>query len=118
MKYSIDKYKIIKHKHSATGHDEIIAISTYAGQWVKGKAICHSDDNFNEETGTKLAVARCAEKIARKRKARAKMLVKRAENQLAEATRYLEKMKRYYSDAHEEEVIARHEVAVILAEMM
>ena len=69
MKYPIEKYKIVVHQNKKYGSTEILAYSTYAGKVVHGKAICHANDNYDERKGIKLAVARCAEKIARKRQA-------------------------------------------------
>ena len=51
---------------------KIIALSTYAGRTVRGIAKCHPNDTFNEEFGKALAAARCNEKIAEKRYARAR----------------------------------------------
>ena len=117
MRYPIEKYQIIKHQHKDYLGVEIIAKSTYAGQVVKGKAICHDGDTYNEENGIKLAVARCAEKIARKRKARAARLLKFSKEQLVEAQRYVDKMTHYYEDACAEAVEATAETAGILAKM-
>ena len=117
MKYPISKYKIVKCKHPELGSPEIVAISTYAGKWVKGKAICHSDDSYDEQKGTELAVARCAEKVAIKRRANAKSKVDFAAKQLLEAQDYLRRMQTYYDDACFEVDEAAAEVEAILAEM-
>jgi hypothetical protein len=117
MKYPVTKYRIVVHQHPEYNTTEIIAMSTYAGETVKGKAICHINDTYSEEAGTKLAVARCAEKIARKRKARATRLVKKAEAQMVEAKRYLDKMNHYYNDSCAEAAEAQAETADILAKM-
>lgn len=117
MKYPVTKYRIVVHQHPDYNTTEIIAMSTYAGETVKGKAICHVNDTYNEEAGTKLAVARCAEKIARKRKARAARLLKFSKEQLVEAQRYVDKMTHYYEDACVEAVEATAETAGILAKM-
>lgn len=117
MKYPIEKYRIVVHQHPDYNTTEIIAMSTYAGETVKGKAICHISDNYNEEAGIKLAVARCAEKIARKRKARATRLLKFSKDQLTEAQRYVDKMTHYYEDACAEAETAASEVTDILAKM-
>jgi hypothetical protein len=117
MKYPVSKYRIVVHQHPEYNTTEIIAMSTYAGDTVKGKAICHINDNYNEEAGTKLAIARCAEKIARKRKARATRLLKFSKEQLAEAQRYVDKMTHYYEDACAEVDEAATETADILAKM-
>lgn len=45
----------------------IIAVSSYAGHTVRGKAKCHPEDNYNEELGRELAASRCNAKIADKR---------------------------------------------------
>ena len=117
MKYPVTKYRIVVHQHPDYNTTEIIAMSTYAGETVKGKAICHTNDTYSEEAGTKLAVARCAEKIARKRKARATRLLKFSKEQLAEAQRYVNKMTHYYEDACTEAAEAQAETADILAKM-
>ena len=117
MRYPIDKYQIIKHQHEDYLGTEIIARSTYAGETVKGKAICHLNDTYNEEKGVKLAVARCAEKIARKRKARAARLLKKANDQLAMAQKYVADMTNYHTDACAEVEEAQAELADILAKM-
>ena len=117
MRYPIDKYQIVVHQHPDYHTTEILARSTYAGETVKGKAICHLNDTYNEEKGVKLAVARCAEKIARKRKARAARLLKKAQTQLAMAQKYVADMTNYHADACTEFEEAQAELADILAKM-
>lgn len=51
--------------------NKVIALSTYAGRTVRGVAKCHPGDKFNEELGMELAAARCNQKVAAKRYARA-----------------------------------------------
>ena len=117
MRYPIDKYKIVVHQHPDYNTTEILARSTYAGQVVKGKAICHMTDEYDEVKGTELAVARCAEKIARKRQARAARLLKKAQEQLAMAQKYVNDMSRYHEDACAEVIETQNEVNNILAKM-
>ena len=117
MRYPIDKYQIAVHQHPDYLGTEIIARSTYAGETVKGKAICHDGDTYNEENGIKLAVARCAEKIAKRRAARATRLLKKANDQLAMAQKYVADMTAYHNDAVAELAEAQTEVADILATM-
>ena len=114
MRYPIDKYQIVVHQHPDYHTTEILARSTYAGETVKGKAICHLSDTYNEEKGIKLAVARCAEKIAKKRATR---LLKKANDQLAMAQKYVADMTAYHNDAVAELTEAQTEVADILATM-
>jgi hypothetical protein len=117
MKYPISKYKIVKCTHPETKSPQIVAISTYAGKWVKGRATCHSDDTFNEEKGTELAVARCAHSVAKKRRAYAREKMNKAALHLLEAQKYYEKMNLYYADACAEVEEAATDVSAILAEM-
>lgn len=117
MRYPIEKYQIVKHQHPDYLGVEIIARSSYAGETVKGKAICHNGDTYSEDKGIKLAVARCAEKIAKKRAARATRLLKKANEQLAMAQKYVADMTAYHNDAVAELAEAQTEVADILATM-
>lgn len=62
------KMKIGNYNYQIYTHDnEVLAVSTYAGRYVKGKAKCDPKDEYSKEHGIKLAVARCDEKIAKKR---------------------------------------------------
>lgn len=117
MRYPIDKYKIVVHQHPDYNTTEIIAMSTYAGKVVKGKAICHMADEYDETKGIELAVARCAEKIAHKRQARAARLLKKAQEQLAMAQKYVNDMTRYHTDACAEVVETQSDITNILAKM-
>ena len=71
------KYKIDEEKRT------IVAMSTFAGKTVVGVAHCAPSDEFDIETGKKIAAARCSLKIAEKR-------MKRAELCNAIAAEYLE----------------------------
>lgn len=117
MKYPIEKYKIVIHQHPTYNTTEIIAYSTYAGKVVKGKAICHINDQYDEQKGVKLAVARCAEKIAHKRQVRANKLLVKAQHQAQEAQKYLTDMMMYVADAKSEVASTEAEVAEILKTM-
>ena len=117
MRYPVEKYNIVVHQHKDYKTTEIIAYSTYAGKVVKGNAIVHENDTYDEEKGKKLAIARCAEKIARKRKTRAARLLKKAQTQLAMAQKYVADMTAYHNDACAEVEETQAEVAKILAEM-
>ena len=98
-RYPKEKYTIITHQHKDYLGTETIAFSTYAGKPVYGKAICRTEDTYDEQTGKKLAVARCAHKISIKRRARAGKLLEDARRQLATAQKYVENMTHYYNDA-------------------
>ena len=93
MSYPLSKYRFY------TNGNRIIAVSTYAGKTVRGVAICHPDDNFDLETGKRLAAARCNEKIAAKRLDRASKKAMRAGLDVETAKQHLAKMQDYYNDA-------------------
>lgn len=93
MTYPLNKYKFIEHSSITSDGKptkEIIAISTYAGKVVKGRAKCASNDTYDFEKGKELAGARCNQKVCAKR-------VKRAEKKLSEAAKELQKAKRKYN---------------------
>lgn len=117
MKYPIEKYRIVVHQHPTYHTTEIIAMSTYAGEVVKGKAICNMLDTYNEQAGKELAIARCAAKIAKKRKARAARLLKHANEQLVAAQKYVDNMSRYYKDSCQEVEDTAAEVKDILVNL-
>jgi len=91
--FPIDKYKFY------FAGNKIIAVSSYAKQPCRGVAVCHSEDNFDVETGKKIAAAKCNEKVAMKRVARANMKVKQAQADFERAQKHLEEMKQYLNDA-------------------
>lgn len=94
INYPIDKYKFY------TAGNKIIAVSTYAGRQVRGVAICHPDDNFNLDTGKKIAAARCNYKIAAKRYTRATQKFSEAMEQLSKAQQHVDDMKAYMNDSY------------------
>ena len=61
-----------KYSFYTDGKTKVVAVSTYAGKVVRGVAKCDVNDTFSLEKGKELAAARCNEKIAKKRFARAK----------------------------------------------
>ena len=91
--YPIDKYRFIH-----TGN-KTIAISSYAGKTVRGVAKCDPRDPVNAETGKEIASLRCAQKIAKRRAARAGKKLDEAMATLAQAEKYKDAMKRYYEDS-------------------
>ena len=117
MRYPVEKYNIVVHQHKDYTTPEIIAYSTYAGKVVKGNAIVHENDTYDEEKGKKLAIARCAEKIARKRQARSARLLKKAHDQLKMAQKYVDDMAQYNADACAEVAEAQTDLQKILAKM-
>ena len=95
-------YPISKYKFFTTPDNKVIAVSTYAGKTVKGVAKTDPRDKFDESFGKELAAARCAAKVAKKRRARAAKMMKKAQTQLSVAQRYVDRMKAYEADAAKE----------------
>ena len=89
------KYKIDEEKRT------VVALSTFAGRTVVGVARCADTDEFNVETGKKIAAARCSVKIAEKRMKRAEECYSFAKDCVEFWTERLEKMKKYDSDSVE-----------------
>lgn len=92
------------HKYKFITHDtprgiETIAISSYAGKAVRGKAICHPNDSYDKYTGREIAAARCDLKIANKRKKRALDKLIKAEELKEMVDNYCAQMNEYYNDA-------------------
>lgn len=94
------KRKNFKYKYIVAGK-KVIALSTYAKKVVKGVAVCADNDEFNEESGKKLAALRCDEKVAQKR-------FKRAENEynwtrewLKTAQAAFDSASKYYTESAE-----------------
>ena len=99
MKYGLDKYKFyVANKEDGTPY-QVIAVSTYAGRTVRGVAKCDPRDEFDLEFGKKLASARCAYKIAEKRKARATEEYRKAAYEADQATMRFNEMKQYFMDS-------------------
>ena len=92
-------YPINKYKYVMTDDNRTIAISSYAGRTVRGIAKMDPRDEYNEEYGKELAAARCAKKVAKKRRDRAARQVKKAADAYNRAYQYFQKMKVYQADA-------------------
>ena len=111
-------YKFYEYSHlraDGTTSTRIVAVSSFAGQPVKGYADCHPSDEFDRDYGYALAAARCAEKIAAKRCKRAYSKVDEAKAQLVVALAYLEKMVKYEVDAEANYNTASYELGSILS---
>ena len=106
--FPIDKYRFYQTKN------KMIAVSTYAGKTVKGVAKCDPNDTFSVEKGKELAAARCALKIANKRLNRA--IRKEADAVMAfnVASRHMDRMTTYHSDA----LAAQYEAETNLKEVL
>ncbi len=79
----------------------ITALQTYAGRVYTGVAHCAPEDEFNFETGKKLAAARCNEKIAHARFKYAQKKFKEACALKEKALKQYEKYYKFMEDATE-----------------
>lgn len=90
-------YKYVINEEKRT----VVALSSFAGQVVRGVARCAPNDTFNVEVGKKLAEARCSAKIAHKRLQRAEDMAKWSAEGLAYYTNLAAKYAKYEADALE-----------------
>ena len=67
MEINMKRFKFIEHTRKDTGVKEVIALTHYCGETVKGIASCSPADTYDFEVGKKLAALRCNMKIADKR---------------------------------------------------
>lgn len=95
--------------------NRVIAVSSFAGQTVRGVAKCNPADNFNSEKGIALATARCGVKIAEKRVKRAYAKVDEARAAVDAAVAHLAEMMKYQSDAEASLNGAQFELEATLA---
>lgn len=116
MSFPIEKYCFYKYENKNGGTD-IVAVSTYAGKTVRGVAKCDPRDEFDVEKGKKLAAARCNDRVARKRVARARAELNKAKAELDAAICRASKMRDYLEDAIDEAAAAHEELKNIETEM-
>ena len=113
MNYPLEKYHYYTYRR-ADGAMVVKAVSTYAGQNIFGKAVCHPNDKFDLEKGKELAAARCNEKVAEKRLRRAQKKRDEAAAIYHRAMRKYDDMVAYENDALEEKFEARKKVKELL----
>lgn len=111
FEYPIEKYKFYETRN------KVIAVSTYEGRIVRGVAKCDPRDTFNPDAGRALAAARCNQKIAQKRKARADKELKKAVIAYTKAQKHMDAMNDYYEDARVAAKNANMRVDKLLSKM-
>lgn len=100
----------MKYTYNVT-ENKVYCIAHYAGKAVKGVAKCDTDyDQFNCDTGMKLAKARCDFKIAKKRFRRKFEKYNNAVEEHAKAQAILEKAGTYLDEAYEIYETAKNEL--------
>lgn len=115
--FNEDKYTYYTYCNSLTGTQTVIALSTYAGKTVKGRAKCNSCDEYDIEVGKKLAAARCNAHIAKRRKANALRRYEETHRALDAAIAKADKMRAYLNDATEACTEADEKLNKILEEL-
>ena len=95
--------------------NKVIAVSSFAGQTVRGVAKCNPADEFDSEKGAALAAARCGVKIAQKRTKRAYAKVDEAKAIVDAAVQHLTEMLKYQADAEANQNAAQFEVDTVLS---
>ena len=113
--FPIEKYKF--YVNDEKNPTKVYAISTYAGKTVRGTASCDPRDTFSLEKGKELAAARCNEKIAKKRFARASEKYNEARLQSFRADDHVGKMGVYLNDAYDQLKEAQYYTNKLLKEM-
>ena len=96
-----------KYRYYTNGKNVVVAVASYAGRIVRGVAKCSDQDEFDLETGKRLAAARCAVKIARERVKYTKVQRDMWQDILAYNAVQYEKWDDRYDDALEIEKQAR-----------
>ena len=97
-----------KYRYYTNGKNVVVAVASYAGRTVRGVAKCSDQDEFNLETGKKLAAARCAMKIAKKRVKYARVEREHWLKMMSLQADILMKVEDKYTDALEIEKQAKH----------
>lgn len=90
-----------KYRYYTNGENVVVAVASYKGRTIRGVAKCSEQDEFDLETGKKLAAARCAMKIARERVKYAKAQRDMWQDILAFNAAQFEKWDARYDDALE-----------------
>lgn len=109
MRYPLEKYKYYTYINE-NGSQEIAAVSTYGGKYVKGVAKCNPTDSYELEKGKKLAATRCNFKVASKRLKLAASRKAEAKIALDKAISYYDKMSNFLTKATNEYVEAKEDL--------
>lgn len=89
------KYRFVVNESKGV----VVALSSFAGETVRGVARCSPNDTFDVELGKKLAVARCDYKIACKKVDRAVQMADFYKDFYDSVRKKLENVMKYREDA-------------------
>ena len=107
----------MRYKVYSNDNDKVVVTSTYAGKPVRGVAKCYVTDEFNKETGIKLAQARCDHKVAKKRYKNAINRYEDAKEMFQMAQEYLLDMREYAASSEKEMYEAEAHLESVLNEL-
>ena len=93
-----NKYKYYKF-YTDKENKKVFAVCHYAGQAIRGVAKCSPEDNFDLESGKKLAVARAEVKVAKAKIRNATKKYLDAARAADAAQKRYDDMKQFYMDA-------------------
>lgn len=102
MAFIKDKYKFVDHQPKDSDTREIIAISSFQGKTIKGRAKCHPEDLFNSDIGEMLAALRCNQKICEKRYETVRDYFFELKNEIENLSKKIEKVEENFYKAEEE----------------
>lgn len=92
----------MRYKTFTDNNETVVVVSSYAGKPVRGIAKCYITDDFDYDTGVKLAQARCDHKVAKKRYKNAMNRYEDAKEMYQMAQTYLLEMREYAASSEKE----------------
>ena len=101
-----DKY----HFYHNAATNTIVCTTTYKTHTIRGVAKCDPDDNFDLETGKRLAYLRCRLKYAQKKAKRSLVAYRDAAYAEARARNHLNNMIDFVQDSEEQVNVASNEL--------
>lgn len=107
-------YNESKYQFYHNDRNVVVAVSSFAGNKVRGIAKCNPNDEFELNRGKEIAAARCDEKIATKRLKRAYSKIDAAKAALDHAIDEYESAKDYQASAKENYNRARYELENVM----
>lgn len=114
--FDINKYAFYTYT-DANGAHIVVAVSTYAGKVVKGRAKCDPRDKYDFKKGKELAAARCNARVANKRAKRAQAKLSEAIAAYSAAQAKVDKMNSYVVDSNAAAIEANEYVKELVSKL-
>lgn len=105
------------HFYHNTENGTVVCTRLYKGHIIRGAAKCCPEDNFNLETGKKLAYLRCKEKFMYKKVKRAQCACVEASNAMLEAKDNLVMAREFLEDSENQLESAHKELIKLVLEL-